>query len=379
MSTNKITNDLITGAYHSENHKDNTQETVNKNLSSRSSLYIAVALGLLTSVTAQAETQAEALPELSQGLKDEQGVSLERSQFSVSFESTGTAKDTATVNSAESTALATGLQYKTLASELKQLHQGASLNRLWRQNKPSAVDSVNMSNAADSHLAAKASVLSDAAAKSTRANLTAINTLDQGLLGMTREQKMAAKSAENSASVQALQSTGVFHSFSIYDANTHLLEDFDGDSFYSTFSVTFDADVEGIGHNEYANVYAELYVSQEGGPWLHYYSTEVFSIAGNSSYDDYRVLTTLQSGYQTAHYDVLIDLYEVGFSEPVATLSSDDTNALYALPLESRDRDPIYVPPHVDTYIEVEAGGSVSWWELVVLAGLGFLAMRKRV
>jgi hypothetical protein len=379
MSINKITDNLTTSAEHSDNHNQNTQEAASKNMSSRSSLYVAVALGLLTSVATQAETQTE----LTQGLKDEEGLSLERSQFSVSLESSSTTKGTVTPSSVESTALATGLQYKELASELKQLHQGASLSRLWNQNKQvtvgsmNSVASLNKGDAKDSNLATKASVVSDSAVKTSSANLGAVNTLDQGLLGLTREQKMATKSAENSPSVQALQSSGVFHSFNIYDANTLLLEDFDGDSFYSTFSVTFDADVDGIGYNEYANVYAELYVSQEGGPWLHYYSTEVFSIAGNSSYDDYRVLTTLQSGYQTAHYDVLIDLYEVGVSDPVATLSSNDTNALYALPLESRDRDPIYVAPHVDTYIEVEAGGALSWWELLMLASLGLLAIRK--
>jgi hypothetical protein len=379
MSINKITDNLTTSAHHSENHHDNNQVTASKNMPSRSLLYVAVALGLFTCVAAQAETQTA----LTQELKDEEGLSLERSQFSVSLESSSTTKGTATPSGAESTALTTGLQYNELASELKQLHQGASLSRLWSQKKPASVDSVNSvasvnkGDAAGSNLATQASVVSAPAVKASPANLGAVNTLDQGLLGLTREQKMASKSAENSASVQALQSSGVFHSFNIYDANTLLLEDFDGDSFYSTFSVTFDADVDGIGYDEYADVYAELYVSQEGGPWLHYYSTEVFSIAGNSSYDDYRVLTTLQSGYQTAHYDVLIDLYEVGVSDPVATLSSNDTNALYALPLESRDRDPIYVEPHVDTYIEVEAGGALSWWELLVLVSLGLLAIRK--
>ena len=53
-------------------------------------------------------------------------------------------------------------------------------------------------------------------------------------------------------------------------------------------------------------------------------------------------------------YDVLIDLYEVGFSDVVATYSSDDTNALYALPLESSDYDPEYI--EVEYYDE--HGGS---------------------
>ncbi|ABV88248.1 choice-of-anchor H family protein [Shewanella pealeana] len=156
---------------------------------------------------------------------------------------------------------------------------------------------------------------------------------------------------------------GIYRDFYIYDAYSRLFVDNDYDGFYQTFSVTFDADVEGYYANERADVFAELYLSRNGGPWEHYYTTDIFRIVGNATDDDFEVLTTLESGYRTDHYDVLIDLYEVGYGDIVATVSSNDFDSLYALPLESRDRD--------DYYIEEDYhGGSVSIAMLLMLLTL---------
>ncbi len=87
------------------------------------------------------------------------------------------------------------------------------------------------------------------------------------------------------------------------------------------------------------------------------------------------MLTTLANGYQTDHYDVLIDLYELGYADPVATISSDESNALYALPLESSDRDLVYVE---EVYIETEhSGGALSWLSVGLLAGFARLRQRS--
>src|SRR5690606_29090601 len=61
--------------------------------------------------------------------------------------------------------------------------------------------------------------------------------------------------------------------------------------------------------------------------------------------DDYYVTTTLDDGFATGEYDVLIDLYEVGYSDIVATISAYDTNELAYLPLEEVGLDvPIELP-----------------------------------
>lgn len=154
------------------------------------------------------------------------------------------------------------------------------------------------------------------------------------------------------------------HSFSIYNAYSQLIEDFDVDGFYQTFSVTFDADVYDSHGFDHANVYAELYLSRDGGDWVHYFTTDDFNIYGESEDDEYEVYTTLSQGYLAGNYDVLIDLYEVGYSDIVATISSDDTNELYALPLESSNYDPNYVQTHSTSHGH---GGSQSF---ILIAGL---------
>ncbi|MEL4287597.1 choice-of-anchor H family protein [Shewanella xiamenensis] len=196
-----------------------------------------------------------------------------------------------------------------------------------------------------------------------------------GATPMTREQVIAKHTSQpipsSSAATEDPYRAPIYHSFAIFDASSRLFEDFDYDGFYQTFSVTFDVDVFGAYLNERADLFAELYLSRNGGPWVHYYTTDVFTIYGDSTQDDYEVLTTLYTGYQTDHYDVLIDVYEVGYSDMVATISADDTDGLYALPLESRDRD------SSGEVIIVEEGGAVSFFALL---GLGLLAAaRNRV
>ncbi|MCL1057689.1 choice-of-anchor H family protein [Shewanella gelidimarina] len=160
----------------------------------------------------------------------------------------------------------------------------------------------------------------------------------------------------------ALFANGIYRDFYIYDAYSRLFVDNDVDGFYQTFSVTFDADVNGVYLNERADVFAELYLSRNGGPWEHYYTTDIFSIVGDATNDDFEVLTTLDVGFTPDHYDVLIDLYEVGYGDIVATVSSNDFDSLYALPLESTDWD--------NDYIEADSdyAGSTSWWALLVIS-----------
>ncbi|MCG9738629.1 choice-of-anchor H family protein [Shewanella insulae] len=177
------------------------------------------------------------------------------------------------------------------------------------------------------------------------------------------------------SSAQRLEA-GIYHEFAIYEASSRLFEDVDYDGFYRTFSVTFDADVHSYYLGEHADVYADLYLSRNGGPWELYHTTDVFTIVDDASDDDFEVLTTLHTGYPTDHYDVLIDLYEVGYSDIVATISSDDLDDLYGLPLESADRDQ-YVVEEVVTEVEV-SGGSLSVGWLFGLLGLGWLSLIRR-
>jgi len=166
------------------------------------------------------------------------------------------------------------------------------------------------------------------------------------------------------------------HEFGIYSASRFIEDDFDGDGYYQTFSITFDADVYSYTNNYDSEVYAELYLSKDGVNWLHYYSTDNFIIHADTNEDEYEVITTLLDGYTAGHYDVLIDLYEVGYEGIVATYSSGDDEALYALPLESSDYDIPYVE---EVHVHHKSGGGLSLFSsLFVLIVVGVRLLKRR-
>jgi hypothetical protein len=133
-----------------------------------------------------------------------------------------------------------------------------------------------------------------------------------------------------------------FSDFYIYGATSTLRSDRDADGYHAEFRIRFDADVL-FGD---AWVYAKLYLRRAGeSQWFLYRETDDFYIQGQSSSDEYYVTTTLDAGYPTAEYDVLIDLYESGFNGIVATLGPLDSGALSYLPLEEAGLDvPIALP-----------------------------------
>lgn len=130
--------------------------------------------------------------------------------------------------------------------------------------------------------------------------------------------------------------------FRLYDASRTLHADRDGDGYHSEFRIRFDADVT-VGD---ALVYAKLYIRRIGeSNWRLYRTTDNFWIYGQSGSDDYFVDTTLESGFATDDYNVLIDLYEVGYSGIVATIDAVDSAALAYLPLEEVGLDvPVELP-----------------------------------
>jgi hypothetical protein len=156
--------------------------------------------------------------------------------------------------------------------------------------------------------------------------------------------------------------------FYIYDAVSTLRLDRDGDGYHSEFRVRFDADSR-VGD---ALVYARLYLRRAGErEWYLYHETDDFWIYGQSGSDDYYVTTTLDAGYPTGEYDVLIDLYESGYSGIVATLGPLDSGALSYLPLEEVGLDvPIEIPGYsigevfTDLIVDDDADGHYSRFQI---------------
>lgn len=216
----------------------------------------------------------------------------------------------------------------------------------------------------------------------TSANILETATITartQKYQGMQREQVNLSRQKQTSKTIntppkllsrvqnQTNTNVDVYYSFSIYSAYSELITDIDEDGYYQTFSVSFDADIISSQPADQALVYADLYLSKNGEPWELYFSTDDFLITGENTDDEFEVITRIESGYIPDNYDVLIDLYEVGFSDIVATYSADNTNELYALPLESSDYDPEYVEEIEIIEIHTEQGGSTNKWFVALL------------
>lgn len=180
---------------------------------------------------------------------------------------------------------------------------------------------------------------------SDRASKYSRGTAQSGASSTTKQTKRHVLAKTNA--VASKPQRNVFMSarsdyFYIYDAVTTLRADRDGDAYHSEFRVRFDADVR-VGD---ALVYARLYLRRHGeSQWYLYRETDDFTIFGQSGDDDYYVTTTLDAGYATDDYDVLIDLYESGYEGIVATLGPVESGALSFLRLEEAGLDvPIEMP-----------------------------------
>lgn len=124
--------------------------------------------------------------------------------------------------------------------------------------------------------------------------------------------------------------------FYFYDAHSALITDRDADGYHSEFTIRFDADTT-LGDEL---VYAKLYLRRVGeSDWVLYHVTDDFWINGESNDDDFFVRTSLDDGFGTSEYDVLIDLYESGDDHVVATIDYNDAGELGLLPLEEAGLD----------------------------------------
>ncbi len=141
--------------------------------------------------------------------------------------------------------------------------------------------------------------------------------------------------------------------FWFYSADIELFADDDRDGYYHGIDLWFDADTVYLS----AEVYAVVYLSLEGGPWIEYAETENFTIFGASGTDDYVIVTELLSGYPTGSYDVLIELFDAWDNSFVADLGPESTSELAFLPLEDAERD---VPFTSSPPIAVSRGGGGS-------------------
>ena len=156
--------------------------------------------------------------------------------------------------------------------------------------------------------------------------------------------------------------------FWFYTADVELFNDHDRDGYYHGIDLLFDADT----YYAFAEVYAVVYLSLDGGPWNEYAVTEDFTLIGASSEDEYIIVTELVSGYPAGSYDILIELFDAYDNSFLAWYGPEDTSELAFLPLEDANRD-VATPPDV---IVVNRGGGGSSGVLFTMTLL-LVALRR--
>jgi hypothetical protein len=151
---------------------------------------------------------------------------------------------------------------------------------------------------------------------------------------------------------------------SIYDATTTLISDFDNDGFYHRFSVEIDADTI---YSE-SWVFAELYLSYEGGPWNYYAISDDYPIHGDSDLDVFVIETELAEGFPAGYYDIRIELYDAESGDWVQSYGPYDDGSLSTLPLEDSvyDEDFQSVAYTTEVIVAGHGHGGLSVWLLAV-------------
>lgn len=160
--------------------------------------------------------------------------------------------------------------------------------------------------------------------------------------------------------------------YSLYNATTDLISDMDYDGFYHRFAVTLDVDTL----FDHATVYADFYLSYEGGPWIYYASSNHYDIHSDSALDAFTIETELADGYPTGYYDMRIKVYDSNSDEYLLTYDYSDDGSLSYIPLEDSYRDEGYNDSTIETEIIVTHGaGSINLLSLLFLSIL--LAIRQ--
>ncbi len=172
------------------------------------------------------------------------------------------------------------------------------------------------------------------------------------------------KSVDNNLKISSVST--INHDFTLFDASTDLISDFNYDGFYHRFSVTFDADTA----FDSAYVYAKIYLSYEGGPWNHYATSDDYPIYLDSENDTMTIETELDDGFSPGYYDVRIELYDADYNEWLLSYGPYDDPSLRALPLEDSYYDDLdYIGgSHLTTEVTVSARGhgAMSWLLLLI-------------
>lgn len=121
----------------------------------------------------------------------------------------------------------------------------------------------------------------------------------------------------------------------IVTATVDLYEDNDDDGYYQSFVLRFDP--ESI--YQRTNVFATIYIRENGNEWNAFYTTDRFTVETNSLWDTTEISARVLGGYPTGDYDLLITLYDAECCGQEIPLLNFFHPVLSSLTLEDADYD----------------------------------------
>lgn len=186
-------------------------------------------------------------------------------------------------------------------------------------------------------------------------------------VGANRDPEKSAVMSQQSGGALA-QSANV--DFWFYTADVVLFNDHDRDGYYHGIDLLFDVDT----YYAFAEVYAVVYLSLNGGPWNEYAVTDDFTLFGSSSEDEYVIVTELVSGYPAGSYDLLIELFDAYDDSFLAWYGPEDTSELAFLPLEDATLDRADTP---DVIVVNREGGGSTGLVFMLLLSLAVIAKSR--
>jgi hypothetical protein len=170
---------------------------------------------------------------------------------------------------------------------------------------------------------------------------------------------------------------------SVYSKKLWLNHDNDDDGFYSSFKIDLDLDVNWGSKN----VYAELYISTDQFNWQPLYTSEPFNIIEDDTQDTRHWNFDLNSGYAPGYYYIKILVIDTNNHSTLLQLSSQDYDALYAIPLEDSSfeinnttplpEQPLPQPPTNKSSVSSESGGSMGSISSMLMISL--IVLRRRI
>lgn len=180
------------------------------------------------------------------------------------------------------------------------------------------------------------------------------------LTGVLPRSTNPAASSKQSASVAQ---SGYCCAYYIYSARTELFDDFDDDGFYTYLRVTMDIDTDYFD----ASLFVRVFLRGSDGAWSEVFESDVFTIYGNSGFDDYVIESELYAGFPPDYYDVLVEVYDAYNSELVLEHGPREAAAFSLLPMEDLALDARNLPP---TAFSTGGGGSLDGNALLFLLAL---------